>query len=245
MKKILLILLLIFATSCQVTETIQFNKDGSGTITIDQMRDVHFMEKMSAMNNETLPKSEVFVDSTYVFGDYFKKYEGNFNKFSQADQKLFRKFANATVRKIENSYNKEYRTTITQQFAAANEIADLLKIQEYADDIKNNYSLAAEEHYYTVDYLFDGLVFKRIVKISNQNFLKAEIEKINGYKKKLQKYNPIETFVLKYSFENIIKSVSNPAAVVGVDKKSMVLEFKLSDCLQNPEITNLEIVFEE
>ncbi len=236
---------LICATSCQVTETIQFNKDGSGTITIDQMRDVHFMEKMSAMNNETLPKSEVFVDSSYVFGDLIKKYEINFNKFSQADQKLFRKFANATVRKIENSYNKEFRTTITQQFAAANEIADLLKIQEYADDLKNNYSLAAEEHYYTVDYLFEGLVFKRIVKISNQDFLKAEIEKVEGFKKQLQKYNPLQSFVLKYSFDNQIKSVSNPAAVIGVDKKSLVLEFKLSDCLQNPEITNLEVVFED
>jgi hypothetical protein len=245
MNKIFLLLLLQFAISCQVTETLHFNKDGSGTITIDQMRDIHFMEKMSAMKNQASTNTETFIDSTYVFGDYIKKYESNFIKYSPVDQKVFKKFANATVRKVENAYNKEYRTTISQQFITAKEIADLSKIQEYADDIKNNYSLAAEEHYYTVDYLFEALVFKRIVKISNQDFLKAEIEKIDGYKKKLQKYNPIETFVLKYSFENIIKSVSNPAAVVGVDKKSMVLEFKLSDCLQNPEITNLEIVFEE
>jgi hypothetical protein len=245
MNKIFLLLLLQFAISCQVTETLHFNKDGSGTIIIDQMRDIHFMEKMSAMKNQASTNTETFIDSTYVFGDYIKKYESNFIKYSPADQKVFKKFANATVRKVENAYNKEYRTTISQQFITAKEIADLSKIQEYADDIKNNYSLAAEEHYYTVDYLFESLVFKRIVKISNQDFLKAEIEKIDGYKKKLQKYNPIETFVLKYSFENIIKSVSNPAAVVGVDKKSMVLEFKLSDCLQNPEITNLEIVFEE
>jgi hypothetical protein len=245
MNKIFLLLLLQFAISCQVTETLHLNKDGSGTITIDQMRDIHFMEKMSAMKNQASTNTETFIDSTYVFWDYIKKYESNFIKYSPADQKVFKKFANATVRKVENAYNKEYRITISQQFITAKEIADLSKIQEYADDIKNNYSLAAEEHYYKVDYLFESLVFKRIVKISNQDFLKAEIEKIDGYKKQLQKYNPIETFVLKYSFENVIKSVSNPAAVVGVDKKSMVLEFKLSDCLQNPEITNLEIVFEE
>jgi hypothetical protein len=245
MKKIYLFLLVIFATSCQVTETLHINKDGSGTIAIDQLRDVHFMEKTTAMQHETLPRNEVFVDSTYVFEDYFKKYDYNFNKFSTTDKKIFQKFANATVRVVKNSYNKEYRTTITQHFTTANQIADLLKIEQYADDIKNNYALAAEEHYYSVNYQFEQLVFKRIVKITNQEILKTEIERIEDIEKKLLKFNPIQSYILKYSFEQQIKTVSNPNAVLGADKKSLVLEFKLSDCLKNPEITNLEVVFED
>jgi hypothetical protein len=41
-----------------------------------------------------------------------------------------------------------------------------------------------------------------------------------------------------------IKSVSNPKAQISLDQKSLQIDFKITDCLQNPESTNLEVVFE-
>jgi hypothetical protein len=44
---------------------------------------------------------------------------------------------------------------------------------------------------------------------------------------------------MKYHFPRKIKSVSNQKQKISEDKKSLELQFLLSDCLQNPESTNL------
>ena len=63
-------------------------------------------------------------------------------------------------------------------------------------------------------------------------------------KKMYAKYKLAQSYTLKYHFPGKIKSVSNEKAVISSDKKTMTLEFQLSDCLQNPEMTNLEVVLE-
>jgi hypothetical protein len=41
------------------------------------------------------------------------------------------------------------------------DIIDLYKIDDYVDDIRRNYALSAEEHYYKVGYAFEGNHFNR------------------------------------------------------------------------------------
>ncbi|MFE3847892.1 hypothetical protein ACFX5D_07950 [Flavobacterium sp. LB3P45] len=80
----------------------------------------------------------------------------------------------------QSSFEKEFRTTIIQNFTKIEEVADLYKTEEYADDIENNYALVAEEHYYSVNYTFNESVFNRIVKITDAVELKKQQDKIDG-----------------------------------------------------------------
>jgi hypothetical protein len=242
MKNITLLFLTLLATSCQVSETLNINHDGSGNIEVMELRDENFFQKINLLNNEV--EKEKFIDSTYVFGDFIKKHSKTFLVTSVEHQKVFEKYSNVKVRVKKNSYEKDFRNTYTQNFENTNQIVDLYKTDDYVDDIIKNYSLDAEEHYYSVSYTFDGFIFKRIVKITNPEILKKEIDRIENYKSKLSKFNPIQNYILNYNFSRPIKSISNPNAKISEDKKSLVLEFKLSDCYQNPEITNLEVVLE-
>jgi hypothetical protein len=104
--------------------------------------------------------------------------------------------------------------------------------------------LAAEEHYFSVQYSYDGKIFKRIVKITDPERLKTEQARVEANKKYYASLKLVENFVLKYQFPLKIKSVSNPNARISSDKKSLQLDFKITDCLYNPDSTNLEVVLE-
>lgn len=232
------------ATSCQITETILINNDGSGTVFIDKVRDENFFQRIESINKIIQDDAEIFVDTTYIFSDIIKKHAKTFYLATEKDQKVFLKYLNVKVQTIKNSYIKENRQRISQNFSNTNQIADLYKTNEYISDIINNYALAAEEHYYAVSYNFDGTVFNRVVKITSDDFHKKEIENVDNYMKQLMPYKPVQNYTLNYTFPRKIKSVSNKNAKISDDKTTLTANFLLSDCLKNPEITNLEVVLE-
>lgn len=232
---------MILTTSCQITETIYLNQDGTGKIEINELRDEHsYMQLMG----ENYSKEEVFKDTTYVFQDLITKHSETFSRLPSFEKAIFQKFASVKVHIKKSSFEKEFRTTIIQSFNKIEEVADLYKTEEYADDIENNYALVAEEHYYSVNYTFDGSVFKRMVKITNPIELKKQQDKIEGYKTQVSKFKITQPYILKYNFPRKIKSVSNSNAKINEDRKSLELKFLIADCLVNPESTSLEVILE-
>lgn len=227
--------------SCQVTETIQLNENGSGKIQVEYRRDENSYMQLA---KENYSKEDKFVDTTYVFKDYITKYSETFLKFTKDEQELFKRFENVNVHIKQSSFEKEYFSIMSQDFNKIEEVPDIYKTGDYAGDLKNNYALTAEEHYYDVSFTFDGSLFKRIVNITNPAELKKQQDKREVLKTSYSKYNLVQTYTLKYYFPRMIMKVSNPNAEISEDKKSLELKFPLLDCLQNPEITNLEVILE-
>ena len=241
MKKYIALVLILFLTSCQVTETIHLNQDGTGKIELSKFREEQsYMQLMG----EEYSKEDVFKDTTSVFKDVITKHSETFARLPAFEKAIFQKFNTVQVHVKKSSFEKEFRTTITQNFTKIEQVADLYKTEEYADDIVNNYALVAEEHYYNVSFTFDGRTFKRIVKITDAVELKKQQEEIERLKTRFSKFKVIQDFVLKYQFSQKIKSVSNPNAKISEDRKSIQLQFLITDCLMNPENTNLEVVLE-
>jgi hypothetical protein len=240
-KTYFFLLVLVLTTSCQVTETIHLNSDGSGSIEVTNLRDENSYMQLA---KENYSKEDIYRDTTYVFGDYIKKYQETFSRTPMADQKVFLRYSEVKVRRKQSSYEKEFLTTYTQNFQKASDIVDLYKTEEYVDDIKKNYALSAEEHYYKINYTFEGNHFNRTVTIIDSLILKKEFDEIEKLKTKYKGYKLVQSYVLNYHFPRKIQSVSNPLAKINEDHKSLSVQFLLTDCLQNPESTNLEVVLE-
>ncbi|HEY1195639.1 hypothetical protein [Flavobacterium sp.] len=241
MKYLSIFFLLLSFISCQITETITINSDGSGDIELVQLREENSYMQMVG---EEYSKENVFQDTTYVFKDYITKYKENFQKYTVEEQQLFQKYANVKTHIKRSSFEKEFRSVFALHFNKVSEIPDLFKTEDYASDIQHNYALTAENHYFRIEYAFDGKVFKRSVSIINT----TEFEKAKGdserFKAKYGDAKLTQSYVLKYHFPQKIKSISNPQAMVAADQKSLTIEFQLADCLKNPEITNLEVILE-
>jgi hypothetical protein len=241
MKHYFLLLLIAITTSCQVTETIHVNADGSGTIEVAEHRDENSYMQLAG---EEYSKETVFRDTSYVFQEYITKHSDNFIKYTKAEQDLFSEFKNVKVHIKKSAFDKDFRTTLSQSFQKIEDVPDLYKTEDYADDIENNYALTAEEHNFNVSYSFDGSHFKRIVVITDAEKLKKKWGEIDNRRKQVAHLKLVQSYALNYHFPHKIRSVSNSNAIIGEDRKSLKLEFLLADCLQNPEITNLEVVLE-
>lgn len=241
MTKLLAFLVLFLFLSCQITETIKLNQDGSGMIETTAIRDEHSYMQLAG---ENYSKEEKFRDTTYVFQEYITKYAENFAKLPAAEKAIFNQYKEVKVHLKESSFEKEVKNTFTYNFNKVEAIPDLHKTTEYADDLKHNYALSAEEHYYHISFSFDGTTFKRVVKITNTEELKKKQQEIERFKKKTSGFKLVQTYTLEYQFPRKIKSVSNEKAIVSPDKKSLKLVLQLSDCLQSPEVANLEVVLE-
>lgn len=231
----------VFLTSCQVTETIYIHPDGSGKIEVVQFRDENSYMQLAG---EQYAREEIFQDTTYVFKEYIAKYNDTFLKYTPEEKQLFQHYSDVKVQLKKSSFEKEFRTTITQNFNNPSEIADLYKTEDYANDLQHNYALTAENHYYKIEYDFNGTVFKRLVSITNPVEHQIEKDKFTNMDPKYASLKLTQTYTLRYHFPRKIKSVSNKNASISSDKKALIVEFKLSDCLQNPESTNLEVVLE-
>jgi hypothetical protein len=241
MKKILFAFSIIIFQSCQVTETLHLNLDGSGEIVVNQLRDEQSYQLIAGDNYS---KEEKYEDTTYVFQDYAKKYQATYYKLTPFEKSVYGKHFPVEVKIKKSSYEKEFRTQLSQQFKTISEVADLYKTEDYADNIKNNYALSAEKHYYSVAFSFSDNHFKRIVLITNPEELKKQQEELAKIKERISTFPLKQSFELRYYFPKPIQSVSNAKAVISADKKSLVLTFSLIEALTNPESTNLEVILQ-
>lgn len=231
----------VLLSSCQVSEQLTINEDGSGIIVMSEFRNEPSYMKLVG---EHYGKEDFYQDKTYAFSEYLDKYNLNFVKYTSLEQALFAKYKEVVVHIKKSSFDKEYKTTFTHSFIKVEDIPDLYKTEDYADDLENNYALTAEKHYYSVSYRFDNSVFKRIVTVTNQEEQNVQKTEMDAAKAKYFKLGFVQEYQLNYSFPRKIKSVSNALAKISEDKKSLVIKFPLSDCISNPEITQLEVVLE-
>ena len=235
------LLLILLASSCEVSETIYLNEDGSGKIEMVEHRDEHSYMQIAGANYS---KEEKYVDTSYTFSDVILKHKETFLKYTKPEQELFATYNEVYVHVKKSSYDKEFRTVLTQSFNKIEAVPDLYKAEDYADDLENNYALTAENHNYRISYSFDGTTFKRIVKITNKEGLQKESDQIDTLKTRFSNFNLVQTYKLIYHFPRKIKWVSKTDATISTDKKSLSLQLFLTDCLQNPESTALEVILE-
>ena len=241
MKRIFCAFFIITLHSCQVTETIHLNSDGSGSILVEELRDEQSYQLIAG---ENYSKEEKFEDTTYVFQNYVQKYAETFEKLTPFEKSVYEKHFPVEVKIKKSSYEKEFRTQLSQQFKTISEVADLYKTEDYADNIQNNYALSAEEHYYSVAFSFDGTRFHRIVKITDPVELKEQQDKLAKIKERISTFPLKQSFELRYYFPKSIHSVSNAKAIISADRKSLVLTFSLIEAVTNPESTNLEVILQ-
>lgn len=242
MRYTILTLLLSFCCkSCQVSETLTLDEKGQGSITVTELRDE---QSYMQLVGEEYTKESFFKDETYLFQDVIVKHQETFARLPDFEKAIFQKYAAVTVHEFKSAIEKIFRTTIKHSFNAVEEIPDLYKTEDYADDIVNNYALVAEEHYYVVSFCLKDNVFSRKVNITNPTELKKQQDEISNLKKRYDAFNLKQNLLLDYHFARKIKSVSNPLAQISEDRKSLQLKLLLSDCLSDPESTNLEVFFE-
>lgn len=239
----------IFFTSCQFSENIYLNEDGSG-----KMEFSFDASEIMQMAGEKFSESsgEKDIDSTFTFKEIFDQKRDSISQLPADEQAKLKALEPFSVHMLMNEKEQKLNFDIFTDFSNANELQDMfaalntvsnLKGQgaEQTNDTVNPFSSMADGGNTNLSYSFKKGVFKRKVKVLDQEIQKQIVDSLGQTAMMFAN----SKYKLDYHFPRKVKSVSNDKALFSADGKTVIIEYGLMDYMTNPEVMNLEIILED
>ena len=249
----LLIALLVVAVSCQFTEHIYVEEDGSGRFDFEfdgsGLMDMEGMAPSDSLGDGMADASKD-MDSIMDFKQLLIEKRDSIAQLPQEEQEKLKKLERFKMRMRVNEADKLMKFNLFTEFASVAELQDAFATFNDASNINPPRAGQAQvemspfgntANYTKTDYSFNGKVFKRTSTITD----------LEAYKKATDSLGDAAMFLssskyrLNYHFKKPIKKVSYPGAMYSEDRKDVVIEVDFMDYLKNPEMLNLEIELEK
>lgn len=247
-KKLALLILIVFTTSCNFTENINVNDDGTGDFSVEvdgsglmAMAGDKLGEKMGASKNKKN------IDSTFSFKQLFEQRKDSIAKLSAEEQAALKKMENFVMHMKMNAEKKELLFSMNTPFKNVSELQDMMSGMKTLNDLKGK---SKKE---TPNPLGNGLSNNAKLNFSynGKNFTRTAIidkEALNKIKKDslgiAKMMFASSKYTLKYHFHKPVKTVSNPNALFSADRKTITIQYPFTDYMDNPEKMNLNIAFD-
>ena len=239
------LLLLVVLTSCQFSENIYINDDGSGKMEFS----FDGTQLMQMAGDKMTDKQEKAIDSTFSFKELFQTMRDSISKLSAEDQQKIKRLEPFSMHMVMNPEKSEMKFDMFTDFKKVSELQDMFKAMKSFGDLKGNQQANTKNNPFStfggdgsteLDYNYDGQIFKRTAKIIDKEAHKQVTDSLV----QMGMMFGSSTYKLNYHFPKRIKSVSNAAALVSDDRKSVTVEYGFMDYIINPETLNLEVVLE-
>lgn len=241
---ILLGILLTTATSCEFSENIYINENGSGKMefTFDAS------EMMKMTGDELAKQTEEKVDSTFTFKEFFEEKKDSISQLPKEEQEALRSLENFSLHMLMDPASKTMAFDLFTDFKDVDELQDMLsamtKIQSLGDKEaaggSNKFASLGQETS-ELKYSFNGRKFTRKTKIIDKDLHQRMVDSLS----EMAMIYESSTYKLNYHFPRPIKSVSNETALFSEDRKTVTVEFGFMEYIKNPEALNLEVILEK
>ncbi len=248
-KLLVLILLVLNFTSCQFSENIYLNEDGSGRMefSFDASEIMQMAGQQMSENS-----GEKDMDSTFTFKELFDEKRDSIASLPLDEQEKLKAIEKFSVHMLMSEKDKKFNMDIFTDFKSATELQDMfsalntvgnLQGKEAAkiNDPNNPFSAFAKGGNSKLSYSFKNGVFKRQVAIVDKEVQKQMMDSLGQAAMMFAN----SKYKLNYHFPRRVKSVSNDKAMFSADGKTVIIEYGLMDYMTNPEVMNLEIVLED
>jgi hypothetical protein len=259
MKKLLLLFIAVITmTSCQLTEEVTFNEDGSGTynLAIDMSAMMSMKENKKTGENEEVRKPEK-TDSIIYVKDLLEKYKDSIKNLSASEKAFMERMKNATMRMQIDEEAEKMIMTLSSPFKSVEDLKNISEDFRKIDKLKNVEDGKKEENPMgkmfggmdntKVSYTFSKYKFSRKISIIENEEEKADKE-ANKTDEKIDKSmaDMMKMFGYKiiYHFPVKIKNVSYKDAMLGTDGKTLIIQTTLDKIVKNPKLLEFDVTFE-
>lgn len=236
-------------TSCQFSENIYLNEDGSGRMEFSF--DASEIMQMAGQKMNENPR-EKDMDSTFTFKEIFDERRDSIANLPQEEQEKLKAIEKFSVHMLISEKDKKFNMGIFTDFKSTNELQDMFtalntvsnlqgKDAAKINDPNNPFSALAKGGNSNLSYSFKNGVFKRQVAVVDKELQQQLIDSLG----QAAMMFATSKYKLNYHFPRRVKSVSNDKAMFSADGKTVIIEYGLMDYLTNPEVMNLEIVLED
>jgi hypothetical protein len=243
LKGLFLFLLTISLISCQFTETIVFNEDGSGKMSIEMD-----MGEMMAFGGESTDSIATKKDTLIFIKDILEEKKDSISKLPKAEQQKLRKMENYEMRIKIDSENNELLFNLAVDFKSIEKANGLLEgfgdsmslMPSTDDDLKFDTDQGSSDAI-AVDYSFKRGKFKRNAYIKDEQKYKMQIDSLKGSESWLQNMK----YTLRYTFPRKIVKSSIDDATYSLDAKTIEVTRSFVAYMKDPNVLDLEVELEK
>ncbi|MFG6687991.1 hypothetical protein ACGK9U_15550 [Mariniflexile sp. HNIBRBA6329] len=232
--------------SCQFSENIYINADGSGKMEFS----FDGSQLMQMAGDKMGESQEKAIDSTFSFKELFSTMKDSISKLSEEEQQKLKRLEPFNMHMVMDPKTSKMNFEMFTDFKNVNELQDMFKAMKSFGDLKGKEKTGADNNPFSsfggdgtteLDYKYDGKTFKRTAKILDKEAYKQVTDSIG----QMAMMFGSSTYKLNYHFPKPIKSVSNETAMYSADRKTVTVEYDFMDYIANPEALNLEVVLED
>jgi hypothetical protein len=229
-------------TSCQFTEEITLNKDGSGIYKLNMDMST-MMGAMKGMNqNDSIKKENEKIDTTLFMRDLIEQNKDSISKLSKEQQASLEAIKDL---KMHISLDEEKGIMLYDFILDFNNLSELDNISKKIEKAQNFQGNKSEEkpnvENYRVEYLYENNHFSRKVIMIQLNPEEQEM-----FDKKIEEGKMImegSNYKLVYHFPYKIKNVNYKAAQFSEDHKTLMIEVPMDSLIKNPQLLDLKVDF--
>lgn len=242
--------MMVLFTSCQFSENIYINEDGSGNMSFTF--DASEMMDMVGNKMQEGDDPEKRIDSMLVFKDFLEEKKDSIAKLPKADRDKLMALKDFRMHMLMDPETKEMKFDLITDFKNTNELQNMFEAMNNASNLQgkgaskvndpnNPFSAFADGGTTKMSYTFKNNTFTRTAKIIDEAAYKTMVDSIG----EMAMMFGSSKYRLNYHFPRKIKSVSNKDAMFSADGKTLILEYGFMDYIADPKIFNLEVVLED
>lgn len=233
------ILSLVFV-SCQFTEEITFEKDGSGLYKLQ----IDMGELMSSLpsQDEDTDKVKEKVDSTIYIKDILDTFKDSINTLSATEKAQLEAIKDMRIHMMLDEENSNMNMDFLLDFKNVSDLQNIKekvelasKLQEKKSDTKTN----LENH--EVKYEFKKKSFAR--KVTMKKMSTEEQEAFDKQQENNQMFMSGSMYSLIYHFPRKIKSTSLAGAKISQNGKTLSYSIAMDEIIQDPKVLDFTVKF--
>jgi len=244
LRKLIALLVLTFTViSCQFTETMTLNKDGSGRLSIEMD-----LSEMMAIGGEMAKDSTLTKTDTIIsFKDIFEEKKDSIAQLSAKEQRQLRAMEAYNIHMVTDPETNQMVVDIFIDFKDVSQANDLMKGFEETGNLipgmeeDNANEEESDDTNVAVNYSFKKGVFKRDAYIIDAEKHKTQVDSLGS----VESFMSGMTYKLKYTFPRKIKKSSSEDATYSLDGKTIELQRTFLEYLKNPDVLDLEVELEK
>lgn len=231
-----------FTLSCNFTEEIFLEDDGSGKLSIN----FDGSELMEMAGEEMMKSNEKAIDSLISFKDMLEEKKDSIASLSPEDQAKLKRLEPFKMHMVMNPEEKLMKFDLFSEFKNVNEVNDAFNAFQGASALGPNGGegkpspMSMQDPTSEVKYAFSKNTFSRKAKILDEELFKKGLDSLAG----AEMFLSGSTYTLKYHFPRKVKSTNIEGATFSADGKTLFYEVGFMDLMKDPSSLDLEVELE-
>ncbi|MBO0321616.1 hypothetical protein J0X14_04845 [Muricauda sp. CAU 1633] len=246
MKKVQILILALAAVvvySCNFTEEIHLQEDGSGKLSIN----FDGSELMEMAGDQMIQENEKPIDSIISFKDLLEEKKDSIAQLPAEEQAKLKKMEPFNMHMVMNPEEKVMKFDLFSEFTNVNEVNDAFNTFREASLMgpksqpEQATPMPMSEQSTEVTYSFANNTFSRTSTIIDPELFQQNIDSLQG----AEMFLSGSTYTLKYHFPKRVKSTTAQEATFSADGKTLIYEVSFLEMMKDPKLLDIEVELEE